>query len=389
MGKEATSKKTNGEKKPMCSAAPWRIYLYGVGATACRHAVAAQALKNVQLFAADPSEGARKAFIKTFPRATVFDNAEAMLASSAAEDRDIVIIAVPPWLHHSATLLAFRSGRHVLCEKPVAMSEAELAEMLLAARNSGRLFAECTNRYLGNEAMNHARQLLEGGSIGTPYHARLVNRQPRARPGIEYQPTSKWFLNKEIAGGGTIFDWGVYDLAMMFDVLRPIAVTVHSAWVATPQTQADPLEHPITVETHAGAAMTLKLESGQTVAFDYERACGFHGEPCAIVQVDGSTGGLTWQWVPTADSNEEAGCFKLVHYRDVHGSVDARESTFPAFGWDGANARPLLSFVDLINGNKTTILPTARIKFNFAVVSAIYRSASQGTAVHVQLGDDI
>ncbi|KAH8805222.1 hypothetical protein F5884DRAFT_679177 [Xylogone sp. PMI_703] len=368
---------------------PWRIYLYGVGATACRHAATAGTLENVQLFAADPSPNARDAFIDKFPLATVYDDAETMLTGSAAQDRDIVIIAVPPWLHHSATLHAFRSKRHVLCEKPVATSEAELAEMLAASRSSGRLFGECSIRFLENKALDHARQLIAARNIGTPYHARLVNRQPRARPGIEYQPQSRWFLDKQKAGGGTIFDWGVYDLAMIFDALRPVAVTVHYAWMATPPTGADPSEHPVSVETHAGAAMELKLESGDIVSFDYERACGFHGEPQTILNVDGSAGGLTWQWVPTADSDEAAGSFQLIHFTDVEGAVNTREENFPAFGWDGSNARPLLSFIDLIEGHDSIILPPSKIEFNFAILAAIYKSASEHVAVRVELKPEV
>ena len=371
------------------STTPWRIYLYGTGSIAWRHGVAAESLGHVELFAADPSQAAREALLAKFPQATVYDNAETMLASSAGRDRDIVVVAVPPWLHHSATLAAFGSKRHVLCEKPVARTEAELAEMLAAGDSAGRLFSECSFRYLGNGALDRARQLIETGGIGTLYHVRLVNRQPRSRPGIEYQPQSRWFLNKEKSGGGTIFDWGVYDMTMFFDVLRPIAATVHYAWVATPPTGADPPEHPISVETHAGAAMTLTLQSGAVIPFDYERSCGFHGEPQAIINVDGTAGGLTWQWVPTFDSadevNEGGEGFKLIHYADSAGKVEAKEEEFPAFGWEDANHRPLLSFVDLIEGRDSVALSRSRLEFNFAVISAIYKSASEGKPVNVSL----
>ncbi|MCJ1309679.1 hypothetical protein MMC25_003339 [Agyrium rufum] len=371
------------------SSTPWRIYLYGAGSIAWRHGVAAESLGHVQLFAADPSKDAREALLAKLPRARVFEDAETMLASSPGQDRDIVVVAVPPWLHHSATLHIFRSNRHVLCEKPVARSETELAEMLAASDESGRFFTDCSFRYLGNGALERARHLIETGGIGSPYHARFINRQPRSRPGIEYQPQSRWFLDKEKSGGGTIFDWGVYDIAMFFDALRPVAATVHYAWVATPPTGADPPKYPISVETHAGAAMTLTLESGAVIPFDYERACGFHGEPQVILNVDGTAGGLTWQWVPTFDSADEPGAaenpFRLTHYVDVDGKVDAREEEFPAFGWEDANHRPLLAFVDLIKGRDSVALSPSRLEFNFAVVSAIYKSASEGKPVHVQI----
>lgn len=372
------------------SGAPWRIYLYGAGSIAWRHGVAAGSLgPDVQLFAADPSKAAREALLVKIPSATVYNNAEAMLASSPGQQRDIVVVAVPPFLHHAATLAAFRSGRHVLCEKPLATSEAEMVEMLAASDGSGRLFAECSFRYLGNGAIERARHLIQTGGIGSVYHARFINRQPRSRPGIEYQPQSKWFLDKEISGGGAIFDWGVYDLTMFFDVLRPVAATIHHAWLATPATGTDPSEVPISVETHAGAAMTLTLEDGTIVPFDYERASGFHGGPQATINVDGTAGGLTWEWVPTFDYKDQVDeveeGFKFVHYVDVDGTVDAKEEKFPAFGWEDANVRPLLSFVDLIEGRESVALSRSRLEFNFGVISAIYRCAAEGKPVHVQI----
>ncbi|KAF2271317.1 oxidoreductase family protein [Westerdykella ornata] len=372
------------------SAKPWRIYLYGAGFSASRHAVAAGMIgHDVQLFAADPSKAARDALLAKFPRATVYDDAEAMLASSPGQERDIVIIAVPPYLHHSATLSAFRSNRHVLCEKPVARTDTEMAEMLAASDSSGRLFSECSFRYLGNGALDRARELIRTGRVGTLYHARFVNRQPRSRPGIEYQPESKWFLQKTKSGGGTVFDWGVYDFTMFFDVLRPVAATVHRAWLATPRTGADPTEFPISVETHAGATLSLTLEDGTVIPFDYERASGFHGEPQVALNVDGTEGGLTWEWVPTFDYKDEVDPleqgFKLVHYFDADGKVEASEEKFAAFGWEDANLRPLLSFVDLIEGRSSEALSRDRLEFNFAVISAIYRCISQGNPVHVRM----
>jgi len=41
----------------------------------------------------------------------------------------------------------------------------------------------------------------------------------QSRPGVEYHPTARWFLNKAIAGGGPLFDWGVYDLSFHLGVL--------------------------------------------------------------------------------------------------------------------------------------------------------------------------
>ncbi|KAG9250057.1 uncharacterized protein F5Z01DRAFT_430381 [Emericellopsis atlantica] len=369
---------------------PWRIYLYGAGSIAWRHGVAAQSLgEDVEIFAADPSQDARESLLSKVPKATVYQDAQDMLASSPGRARDIVVVAVPPFLHHAATLRAFASGRHVLCEKPLATSETEMAEMLAASDAAGRILSECSFRYLGNGALERARQLIETGGVGSVYHTRFVNRQPRSRAGIEYQPTSRWFLQRDKSGGGTIFDWGVYDMTMFFDVVRPVAATVNYAWLATPKTDIDPTDPPISVETHAGASLTLTLDSGAVVPFHWERASGFHGAPQVAINVDGTAGGLTWEWVPTFDYKAEVDAaqegFRLTHYTDKNGEVDAEEQMFPGFGWEDANQRPLLAFVELIEGRESLALSRSRMEFNFGVVLAIYKSASEGKPIHVQL----
>lgn len=360
----------------------WRIYLVGAGAIAHQHAIAAKKLEGVELFAADPSTTARDTFLAAFPHATMYEDAEAMLASSPAQDHDIVVLAVPPWLHHTAGLSAFRSGRHVLSEKPVARSQAELNELLAAAATAGRRLGDCSVRFLGNEPLARARDILSSGGIGSPYHARLVNRRPRSRPGVEYQPQSGWFLDKKKSGGGAIFDWGVYDLTMFFDVLRPVSAHIHQAWLATPKTAIDPAGVEISIETHAGAAMTLELASGATVAFDYERGNGFHGDPQSLLNVDGFAGGITWQWTPPFEDDVPT----LTHHVDVEGKLVPMVEKFPGFGWESVHSRPLLAFVDLIEGRDSVILPEARLAFNFAVMSAIYQCASDGKPVDVRLG---
>jgi predicted dehydrogenase/sugar phosphate isomerase/epimerase len=365
---------------------PLRIYLIGAGAIARLHpATAARNLTNYELYATDPSKETRDGFQTAVPAATTFEDGETMLASSPAQDRDIVIVAVPPRWHQSVALAAIKSNRQVLCEKPVALSSEDLDELLAAARATGRHFGDCSVRFLCNDALPRAREILSAGGIGRPYHARLVNRKPRIRPGIEFQPASKWFLDRAVADGGGIgYDWCVYDLAMLFDMLRPVAARIHHAFTDTPRTAADPPDYPISVESHFGASLTLTLAGGATVALDFERASGFHGEVQSLLNIDGSEGGLAWEWCPPFESGTAV---KLKHYVDVEGKVAKKE--FPLFDWDDVHGRPLLAFVDLVLGNESVILPEKRLKFNFEVLSGIYQCSESGQPVEVRLEEKI
>src|SRR5437868_761253 len=74
---------------------------------------------------------------EAYPGARVWISLEDALQDSAI---DAVYVASPVALHEPHTVACFRAGKHVLCEKPVAMNYAEAARMNEAARESGRLF---------------------------------------------------------------------------------------------------------------------------------------------------------------------------------------------------------------------------------------------------------
>jgi predicted dehydrogenase len=78
---------------------------------------------------------------------------------------DAVSIATPPALHREMTLAALRAGKHVLCEKPFAVSEAEALEMYQAARASG-LTAVVAHEFRYSSGRSYAAELIRDGYIG-------------------------------------------------------------------------------------------------------------------------------------------------------------------------------------------------------------------------------
>ena len=107
--------------------------------------------------AADPNPDARDAFAEEFPDAELYDDMETMLARPA-EPRDIVVIAVPPAIHREAAITGLESGRHVLCEKPLATSHEESAAMCAAADDADRLLGSCGCRFLGRRRPSASRR---------------------------------------------------------------------------------------------------------------------------------------------------------------------------------------------------------------------------------------
>src|ERR1043166_1828775 len=85
---------------------------------------------------------------------------------------DAVYVGPPVFLHAPQTIQSLRAGKHVLCEKPMAMNEAEARSMLRAAEESGKTLGVAYYRRCYPK-VQRARQLLEAGAIGKPVIAEL------------------------------------------------------------------------------------------------------------------------------------------------------------------------------------------------------------------------
>ncbi len=90
----------------------------------------------------------------------------------ARPDLDAVTVATPDVLHHQVTIAALAAGKHVFCEKPLAMSVDEARAMTVAAEDAG-LVAMTAFTFRYSHALITVRRLLKEGAIGTPFHIAL------------------------------------------------------------------------------------------------------------------------------------------------------------------------------------------------------------------------
>jgi predicted dehydrogenase len=140
----------------------------------------------------------------------------------ADPDIDAVYIAVPNRFHAPLAKAALEAGKHVILEKPFALSAAEAEEVLEAARKAGKVFTVGMNQRFP-EAHQKMRALVKAGALGEIYHAKTTWHR---RSGIPKLGT--WFGSKELAGSGCLFDIGVHalDLCMYcIDNFEPVSVS--------------------------------------------------------------------------------------------------------------------------------------------------------------------
>jgi len=115
------------------------------------------------------------------------------------KDVDAVLIAIPPGLHRDVTVAAAQSGKHVFCEKPMAVELYHADEMIAACVQANvRLMIGYQFRYSKNRAI--LRELLKQGTIGRPVMWReMLPLYPEAM-------SQKWLWNYEL-GGGSLFEY--------------------------------------------------------------------------------------------------------------------------------------------------------------------------------------
>ncbi len=153
----------------------------------------------VGVMSSDSARG--QAFAQANRIAASHASLEALLADT---EIDAVYISTTNELHKAQTLAAAAAGKHVLCEKPLALSLADACEMTAACARAGVVMG--TNHHLRNAASHRRiRELVQSGEIGTPLYARVFH--------AVYLPPhlQGWRLSKASAGAGVILDITVHD----------------------------------------------------------------------------------------------------------------------------------------------------------------------------------
>jgi predicted dehydrogenase len=132
---------------------------------------------------------------------------------------DAVYVATPVRLHAEQTIVAAEAGKHVLCEKPMALDVAECVRMQDAARRSGVALGVAYYRH-HYPVVRRLRELLGSGEIGTPV---LVEAQ--AFEAYDPPPAQRgaWRLRRAEGGGGPMADFGCHRIEVLLNLLGPIA----------------------------------------------------------------------------------------------------------------------------------------------------------------------
>ena len=194
---------------------PIRIGIIGCGQIAQQHLTNYAKIPAANIVAcADIDPGAADGTAQRFQIPNVYSTAQEMLKR---DDLDAIDICMHNNLHMPGTVAALQSGRHVYCEKPMAGAFRDAFTMIEMANQLGKkLHIQLAQLYL--DATRAARELIAAGELGDLYHARSTGFRRRGRPYVDGYGKPQ-FVQKETAGGGALYDVGVYNISQMLYLL--------------------------------------------------------------------------------------------------------------------------------------------------------------------------
>jgi predicted dehydrogenase len=158
-----------------------RVAVIGCGAIARVHLPAIQGADSVELAGLFDADAERARLVADqFGVERVYESWPALLDDPAV---DVVAILLPHHLHADFAVQALEAGKHVMCEKPLAITLADCDRMIAAAERAGRALMPCHTR-LFEPATPYLRALLDRGALGDLYLARTMGVEPPSTVGV-------------------------------------------------------------------------------------------------------------------------------------------------------------------------------------------------------------
>ncbi|MDO8589048.1 MAG: Gfo/Idh/MocA family oxidoreductase [Armatimonadota bacterium] len=301
---------------------------------------------------ADQSRAERNA--NEFGIANIFTDHKEMLKQDYV---DAALVCTPNYLHAAMTLDAFAAGKHVFCEKPMAMNAVEAEKMVEAGEKAGKmLMMGFNNRFRGDSQL--LKKFIENGELGNIYYAKTGWIRRKGIPGC-----GGWFTTKSKAGGGPLIDIGVHVLDLTLWLMgnpRPTSVMGSAYTVFGPKAAA---ACGGTYDVEDLAVGLIKLDNGATLFLEASWASHI-AQDVIYTNLVGTEGG--------ADLDP------LRIYKDIQGvSVDLT----PQFGQLSGHEMAIKHFVECLREGKEP-MSTGRHGLDIMrILDSIYKSMDTGHGV--------
>lgn len=226
---------------------------------------------------------------------------------------DAVSVCTPNYLHAPISIAALEAGLHVLCEKPMAISQKEAEDMIAAANASGKkLMIAHNQRFVASH--QKAKQLIESGEIGKIYSFRTAFGHPGPE-GWSADGKESWFFQKEKAFIGAMGDLGVHKTDLLRYVLGEEITEVGAFIETSAKSFADVDDTAVCVlKTESGIIGTLAAswsyvgkEDNSTIIYGEKAILRLEDDPTYSLVAQYANGQVVKYELGKIQSNESGG----------------------------------------------------------------------------------
>ena len=212
------------------------------------------------------------------------------------DDIDLIDIGTPNHMHAEIAVAAAQAGKHIVCEKPLAMNLEQAHRVWDEAQKAGIVHMVSFN-YRYAPALQYAKQLIASGRLGNIRHMRAVFLQDLA---IDPMAPLEWRFHKPSSGSGALGDL----LSHSFDLARFLVgefkrVTGYAATfikerplVRQPEGNSEPAMGKVEVDDCAG--VLVEFANGATGVFETSRLAGGNGLDGNRIEINGDKGSIRW-----------------------------------------------------------------------------------------------
>ncbi len=287
------------------------------------------------------------------------------------DDVDVVCVATPNHLHKDIVIAAAKKGKHILTEKPPAMTLKETDEMIAACEQAGVKFG-CFVQCRVRKAIQAIKTALEQGRFGKLLHADAYMKWFRPQ---EYYTSDGWRGQKKSGSGVTVAQGFHY-----LDLLRYIAGEAVSV-----EAKMENIAHPgVSLEDDVIAHIEYANEAKGVVQLS---TAIWPGTDIRI-EINGTDGTAvmigervdTWKFKDERKEDEEIKTYgSASQATGASGAADIGHSDHTVVVADMAEA---------INNNREVIIPVRSVRATIEIVLAMYQSAKKGRKVQFPISDD-
>ncbi len=331
-----------------------RVALIGAGFIAGNHVAAFAALPNTKLVAVCSATLEHAEKLAAPHGARAFTDAERMFAEV---DFEMVDICAPTWLHAKFAVMAAKRGKHVLCEKPIALNLADVDAMMAAAKASGVKLMIAQVLRFWPEYVEIKKRLDRGelGEIQMVYANRLA----------QHPTWGEWFKDPAKSGGG-LFDLHLHDIDILRHYFGPVEKVYAIGW-----------KNPAGCWNHVNSSLTFKNGVKAVAEGAFQMSSGY---PFTMtMRVVGTKGTLEFALSAGLNLEDLGGASaRLLHFSE------GRPPEIVKVEQGDGYRNEIAYFVDCVEkGVDPLLMPVAESREVFDLVLALRRSLESGETQRV------